>query len=63
MMDLGLAGRVYVVSAGSRGLGFAGAQALVEQGARVVISGRNHGRIKDAVQELGGHSVAVDCPL
>ncbi|MEI6623906.1 MAG: SDR family NAD(P)-dependent oxidoreductase, partial [Actinomycetes bacterium] len=58
-MDLGLAGRVYVVSAGSRGLGFAGARTLVEQGARVVISGRNNARIKAAVQELGGHNVAV----
>jgi 3-oxoacyl-[acyl-carrier protein] reductase len=38
-MDLGLCGRVYLVTGGSRGLGFAAAQALVGEGARVVISG------------------------
>jgi len=37
-MDLGLGGRVYLVTGGSRGLGFAAAQALVADGARVVLS-------------------------
>ena len=37
-MDLGLSDRVYLVTGGSRGLGFAAAEALVADGARVVIS-------------------------
>jgi 3-oxoacyl-[acyl-carrier protein] reductase len=37
-MDLGLSGRVYPVTGGSRGLGFAAAQALTGEGARVVLS-------------------------
>jgi 3-oxoacyl-[acyl-carrier protein] reductase len=37
-MDLGLRDRAYLVTGGSRGLGFAAAQALVADGARVLVS-------------------------
>ena len=37
-MDLGLDGRVYLVTGSSRGLGFAAAQALVADGVRVMLS-------------------------
>jgi 3-oxoacyl-[acyl-carrier protein] reductase len=64
-VDLGLAGRVYVVSGGSRGLGRAAAEALVADGARVVIGARDQASVERAAQELGGsaHAVGVTADL
>lgn len=52
-MDLGLADRVYVVTGGSRGLGFATAQALVDDGAKVVLVSRNAESLEAAASRLG----------
>src|SRR4051794_8499039 len=52
-MDLGLKDRVYIVTGGSRGLGRAVAQALVDDGAKVVVSSRSEDRVAAAVAELG----------
>ena len=64
-MDLGLAGRVYVVSGGSRGLGRATADVLVAEGARVVLGARDEHQVERAAQELGGpaHAVGVVADL
>ena len=51
-MDLGLSGRVYVLTGASRGLGFATAKALVADGAKVVISSRDQARVEAAIAEL-----------
>jgi 3-oxoacyl-[acyl-carrier protein] reductase len=55
-MDLGLNGRAYIITGGSGGLGRATAEALVADGARVVISGRTEKTVETAVQELGAES-------
>ncbi|MDQ3454811.1 MAG: SDR family oxidoreductase [Actinomycetota bacterium] len=52
-MDLGLAGRVYVVTGGTSGLGRAGAEALVGEGAQVVVCARDRGRLEETVAALG----------
>jgi len=52
-MDLGLDGLVFVLTGASRGLGFATAEALVADGARVVISARDAGSVSRAAQDLG----------
>jgi 3-oxoacyl-[acyl-carrier protein] reductase len=60
-VDLDLAGRVYVLSGATRGLGLATARQLVAEGARVVVSGRGAEAVKTAVEELGGpgHATGV----
>jgi 3-oxoacyl-[acyl-carrier protein] reductase len=52
-MDLGLSDRVYVVSGGSGGLGRATAEALVADGAKVVVTGRHQESLDDTVRTLG----------
>jgi 3-oxoacyl-[acyl-carrier protein] reductase len=58
-MDLGLADRVYVVTGGTKGLGFAGARALVADGARVVVSSRSQESVDAAVAKLGDNARGI----
>jgi 3-oxoacyl-[acyl-carrier protein] reductase len=57
-MDLGLGGRGYLLTGASRGLGFAAARALVDDGARVLVSARTPDAVSAAVDELGGAPAA-----
>jgi 3-oxoacyl-[acyl-carrier protein] reductase len=59
-MDLKLRDRVYLVTGGSSGLGFAAAGALVAEGARVVLSAPNEARLSDAATRLGDEAAADD---
>ncbi|MET7836303.1 SDR family oxidoreductase [Micromonospora sediminicola] len=58
-MDLGLADRVYVLTGASGGLGFATAEQLVADGARVVISARAPERVAAAIDALGDPERAI----
>lgn len=57
-MDLGLRDHVYVVTGGSRGLGLATAQALVADGARVVLAARDPAGVAAAAAALGAGNAA-----
>lgn len=59
-MDLGLEGRVYVVTGASRGLGLAAATALAAEGARVVLAARDEAAVQSAAEALGAVGVAAD---
>ena len=51
-MDLGLSGRAIIVTAASRGLGFATARALAREGASLVICARGLDRVTSAAETL-----------
>ncbi|HEX3832695.1 MAG TPA: SDR family oxidoreductase [Solirubrobacteraceae bacterium] len=59
-MDLGLSGRVYLVTGGSRGLGFAAAETLIADGARVVLSGPHETTASAAAGRLSQNAAAAD---
>ena len=58
-MDLGLKDKSALVLAGTHGLGLACARALVAEGARVAINGRDTRRGEAALAELGERTVFV----
>jgi len=58
-METGLAGRRAAVAAASQGLGFASAQALAAEGARVAICGRSKERVEAAAGRIGDGCVPL----
>lgn len=52
-MDLGIEGRCALVAGASEGLGFACAEALANEGVRVVICSRDAARIGEAAERIG----------
>ena len=59
-MDLGLDGKVFVVTGGSRGLGRASAEVLRAEGAQVVLSARTPDAVEEAATALGCVGVPGD---
>lgn len=58
-MDLGLAGRTFLLTGASRGLGLAAAQALVDEGAKVVMAARDERALTEAVAAIGRDSAVA----
>lgn len=54
-----LAHKTAVVTGGTTGLGFETAKQFVAEGARVIVTGQNEGRLAEAVQALGDAAIAV----
>ena len=61
-MDLGLTGRVALVTAASKGLGRASAVALAQEGAKVVICARGAEALAEAEAQLASHTDVLAIP-
>jgi len=59
-MKLGLEGKVTLVTASSRGIGFGIAKVFLEEGAKVIINSRNESELRKAREELRKVSNDVD---
>lgn len=50
-----------IVTGGSRGIGHAIARAYIERGARVIVTARKQGPLRDAAAALGINAIALPC--
>ncbi len=62
-MDLGLQGKVALVTASSRGLGRATAQALSREGAKVVMCARNQEALTEAARSMPGETLPIQADV
>lgn len=51
-MDLGLNGKLALVTGSTAGIGFAAAEVLAREGARVIVNGRTQARVEEALAKL-----------
>ncbi len=58
-MDLGLKGKIALLTGASRGLGFAAAEILAQEGTHIAINSRDQAHLDDAAKKLAQYGVEV----
>ena len=58
-MDLQLKDKLALVSGSTAGIGFAIADGLVREGARVIVNGRTHDRVNTAIERIRSHNAGA----
>lgn len=58
-----LSSKVAVITGGNSGIGLATAQAFIQEGAKVVVVGRNQQALDEAVQTLGEKAIAMQADV
>jgi len=59
-MDLGLKGKIAVVTGSTAGIGFAIANTLAVEGARVIVNGRTQARVDSAIKSIRQQSATAE---
>ncbi len=59
-MDLAITGRTALITGGSKGLGFASAEALGREGAKLVLAARTESTLTDAARKLDAVPIIAD---
>ena len=62
-MDLGLTGKVALVSGSTAGIGYAIAELLVREGARVIVNGRTAKAVDEVIAKLNGIAAGSALPF
>jgi NAD(P)-dependent dehydrogenase (short-subunit alcohol dehydrogenase family) len=60
---MSLKDKTALITGGNSGIGFATARLMIEQGARVAITGRDQAKLDAAAAELGGNVLAIQADL